>query len=168
LLKEGGRLIAITRDTGSFPHPESDCQFKSFRKAVRKAKATITTVHALQVDPLRPLEVPAGDFFELMRTSPAGSVIVSFVGPPLLSEEQRNQLGQIRPKILAFCPGDVPTRTDLRKLFAARLLHAAVVSGKSTTQSAKPKNLRGVFDHYYRMVTAANVADLYAPAKGQR
>jgi hypothetical protein len=167
LLKPGGWLVVIRRDTGAYKHPESDLQFKSFQKALRKAKATVTAVRAVGLDPLRPLEVPPGDFFELIRRSPAECVIVSFLGPPLLSQDQRRQLGQSRPKIIAFCPGPLPAQIDLRVLFEARLLEVAVISRRNPPQfSAKPKDLAGWFDRYYQKVTAAEVARLYVPASG--
>jgi hypothetical protein len=165
-LKPDGRLIVITRDTAAFPHPESDYQFRTFQKAMREAKVTMDSVQRLQLDPLRPIEVPPGDFFELIRNAPAGSVIVSFLGPPLLTEDQRARLKVVRPQVLAFCPGALPAQVDLRILFDAQLLQLAVISrGGQPRAAAKPKDLRGWFDTRYRIVTATDVANLYTMAR---
>src|SRR5262245_42934998 len=131
LLKPGGQIIVIARDTAAFKNPASDIQLASFKKTIRQAHATVASVHALQVDPLRPVEVPPGDFFELIRSAPKGSVIVSFMGPPLLSEAQRTRLPESKPVIVAFCSGSLPERIDLQTLFNQGLLHAAVVSRRS-------------------------------------
>jgi hypothetical protein len=166
-LKPGGWLTVVRRDTGTYQHPQSDLQFDAFQKALRKGRVAIGMVKTVHLDPLRPLEVPPGDFFELIRRSPPGCVIVSFMGPPLLSEEQRRQLGESRPSIIAFCPGALPEQVDLRALFAAKLLEVAVISRRSSPPLiAKPKDLRGWFDLCYEKVSAADVGRLYGPIGG--
>jgi len=153
----------ITRDTASFKHPETELQVRSFTKAVTAAHATITATQSLQVDPLRPIEVPPGDFFEWIRKTPAGSVIVSFMGPPLLTEAQIVQLGEIKPRIVAFCPGILVEQVDLRRLFERNLLHSAVISRRDRPKvAARPKDTQGWFDASFRTVNAANVGSLYA------
>ena len=117
----------------------------------------IGPLQLLEVDPLRPVEVPAGDFFELIRKTPQGSVIVSLMGPPLLSESQRRQLQEINPAIVAFCSGSVPEQVDLRSLFEQGLVHAAVVSRRNpTTAPSDPTDLRSWFDQWFVAVTAAD------------
>src|SRR5262249_110499 len=105
LLKPGGEITVLARDTSAFRNPAVDVVVQSFREGIQRAHGSIKTVQRLQVDPLRPVEVPAGDFFELIRKTPKGSVIVSSMGPPLLSEGQRMRLGEINPSIVAFCSG---------------------------------------------------------------
>ena len=97
LLGPGGHITVVTRDTGTFPQPAADLVLGSFTQAVRKDGRAVPTVQALQVDPLRPLQVPPGDLHELIRRGAAGDVIVSLMGPPWLSEEQRGSLGEIKP-----------------------------------------------------------------------
>ena len=163
LLKPGGQIMLITRDAAEFKNPATEIQLASFTKELRKAKASISAVQSLQVDPLRPMEVPAGDFLEWIRKSPSGSVIVSFMGPPILSTEQRKQLREINPAIVAFCPGGLPDRINLRALFDQGLLHAAVVSRRnSPSSSAKPRSTQAWFDQHFAVVTAANVSEVTA------
>jgi hypothetical protein len=159
LRKDGGQIVVITRDTSAFKNPAADIQLASFTKELRKAKVTISRIEALQVDPLRPVEVPPGDFLEWIRKAPEGSVIVSFMGPPLLNRAERAQLKEIKPHIVAFCSSSLPDRSHLRVLFEQGLLHAAVVSRRTPPSSAKPHGLQGWFDHAFVTVTAANVGD---------
>jgi hypothetical protein len=158
LLKPGGQITIIARDTAAFKNPAADIQLASFKKSLRKAQATIRSSLLLQTDPLRPLEVPPGDFLELIRKTPKGSVIVSFMGPPMLSAAQRNQLGEINPAIVALCPGSVTETADLRGLFEQGLLHAAVISRRSPSpSSAQAKGLQGCFDQWYEAVTVTGI-----------
>ena len=162
LLGKGGQIKVIARDTAAFKQPAADFQLQSFKKEVRRAGVAIAAMQLLQVDPLRPLQVPPGDFFELIRKAPSGSVIVSFMGPPLLSDEQRVELGGTKARIIAFCSGDLADHVDLRTLFDRQLLHAAVVSRRS---AADPRNSKPAesFDQLYMSVTAADLSALPAP-----
>jgi hypothetical protein len=166
LLKPGGNLIVITRDTTAFKNPASDIQLARFQREISKTKATISSVHGLQVDPLRPVEVPAGDFFELLRKTSLGDVIVSFMGPPMLSEAQRSQLAGPKAAVVAFCAGALPEQVDLRSLFEAGLLQAAVVSKRTgPPPGPKPSGLRECFDRSFSLLTASNLAMLANPAQ---
>src|SRR5688572_7068973 len=66
LLGRGGQITVITRDTEAFPQPAMDVLLASFRREVRRADATIAAIQLVQADPLRPVDVPPGDFFELI------------------------------------------------------------------------------------------------------
>ena len=165
LLKPGGQVIVITRDTAEFKNPASDIQLRSFTKTLQEGHVSVGKLRALQVDPLRPIEVPPGDFFDLIRNAPKGSVIVSFMGPPLLTGQQLKQLGEIKPSIVAFCSGSLPERVDVRAIFEQGLLQAAVVSRKQVARSSlRPKGLQGWFDESYLAVTPATLGNLSAQA----
>lgn len=146
-LRGSGQITLITRDTENFHQPALDLLVEAFTKEIRRGKAVIGATQSLQVDPLRPLEVPPGDFFETIRRAPAGNVIVSLLGPPVLTEEQRKQLGTIKPRIVAFCPGSIPEYINLGQLFAAGLLHAAIISRPGPSASGKAG--RESFDQLY-------------------
>lgn len=161
LLKPGGEIKVIARDTSTFKNPASDILLESFRKTIEQGHASIGGLERLQVDPLRPVEVPAGDFFELIRKTPKGSVIVSLMGPPFLSETQRRQLAEINPAIVAFCSGSLAEQADLHGLFEEGLLQAAVVSRHSPLAAASPPtDRRGWFDQWFIAVTAANAGNI--------
>src|SRR5580658_10214276 len=127
LLKPGGQITVIARDTATFSNPASDIQLAGFLKMVAQAHAEIGTVRKLQVDPLRPMAVPSSDFCELIRNADAASVIVSFMGPPRLTARERASLGEIQPAIVAFCSGALPELADMRSLCEQGLLKAAVL-----------------------------------------
>jgi hypothetical protein len=169
LLGKGGQITVIARDTVAFKQPAAESQLNSFKQEVRRGGANIAAAQLIQVDPLRPLEAPPGDFFELIRSAAPGSVIVSFMGPPLLTEEQRSQLGVIKPRIVAFCPGNLTDYIDLRILFEQQLLHAAVVSRRpSPAGNLNPQKPAGSFDQLYTVVTAADLSGLPTPLPATR
>jgi hypothetical protein len=163
LLKPGGRILVITRDTTTFPNPAADLLLEGFRRELRQAHADISGVLSLQVDPLRRIEVPPGDFQNWIHHAGGGDVIVSFMGPPLLTAAQRRQLGEIKPAIVAFCPGGWPDQLDFRPLFANGLLRAAIVSRRDQPAvTGRPQNAQAWFDRNFTVVTAANVDDFVA------
>lgn len=156
-----GQITVITRDTEAFKQPAIDILLESFNREIRRGNGAVAATHLIQVDPLRPIQVPPGDFFEWIRRAPAGSVIVSLLGPPLLPEEQVNQLGAIKPRIVAFCPGNLVDYVDFRMLFERQLLHAAVISRPNVPSSqlnavGRPQS----FDQLYARVTANNLSAL--------
>ena len=161
LMKPGGQITVITRDTTAFQNPASDFLLEGFQRELRRAHASISDIQRLQLDPLRLIEVPSGDFQDWIHHAAAGDVIVSFMGPPLLTSEQRRQLGEIQPAIVAFCPGSWPDRVDFRPLFARGLLRAAIVS-RCDQRSATVHSQK--FDQNFTVVTAANVDDFMAAA----
>ncbi len=166
-LQPSGQITVITRDTSAFKNPATDIQMASFKKALGQSHATIRSVYALQVDPLRPVEVPAGDFYGILKKTPKGSVIVSFMGPPMLTASQCAQLGENKPAVVAFCAGNLPALVDLRSLFEQDVLQAAVVDRPAGRVPGSGRgNLRACFDQSYQVITAANLGDLPAPVAG--
>jgi hypothetical protein len=162
LLGPSGKVTVISRDTESFAQPALQILLKSFRRELRQAKVAEAGTQMVQTDPLRPLDVPSGDFFELLRRTPPESVIVSLLGPPLLTAAQRSSLPQARAKVVAFCPGPIGEALDLRQLFSAGLLHAAVISAPAQLSGAAhpPKT----FDQLYRTVRATDYATISSAA----
>lgn len=164
LLGQGGQITLITRDTEAFRQPALDVLLDSFKREVRRAQAVIAGTQLIQADPLRPVEVPSGDYFELIRRSSGEHVIVSLLGPPLLTEEQRSKLGRVKPKIVAFCSGGLAENIDLPRLLEAGLLHSAVVS-RPVSQIAvtNPSKTPNSFEQLYTTVRAPTSSN--APAQ---
>jgi hypothetical protein len=161
LLKPGGLVTVITRDTSTFQNPATDVLLASLRNQLAKAGVKIASLQALEVDPLRPVAVPAGDFFQWIKNSAKGSVIVSLMGPPVLNETQSAQLGEVKPAIVAFCSGPVREQVDLRSLFSSGLLHAAVVSRRNvTSQNRSSLSEQQSFERQFIAVTPSNLAAL--------
>ncbi|MEY2411008.1 MAG: hypothetical protein QOF48_3678 [Verrucomicrobiota bacterium] len=160
------RFIVIIRDTESFKAPAATAELEGFRQALKKGGAKISSTHILKLDPLRVVGVPPGDFFELLRKSSESDVIVSFQGPPALSPEQLAKLGSKRPHVLAVCSGSLPRQIDLQKIFAQKLLHAAVISRPDAASPAgTSRGARAAFDRMFKLVTEQDIDDL-APARG--
>jgi len=157
-LAPGGQITVITRDTTTFRNPASDIQLASFRKTIDQAHVAIQSLHKLQVDPLRPVAVPSSDFCDLIRNTPEGSVIVSFMGPPLLTRAERSSLGDSKPAIVAFCSGRLPELADLRSLFQQGLVQAAVVDRRGAKGS----------EQSFLAVTATNLSDVSALPGAER
>ena len=153
LLPPGGEITVVTRDTEAFPQPALDILLKGFRREVRQAGAIAVTTKSLPLDPLRPVEVPPGDFYELIRRSDDRRVIVSLLGPPALTAEQRGALGSVQPKIVAVCSGNLAEALDLGQLFDSGLLHVALIN-RPMERSTADTTSRGAmgFDQLYTVV----------------
>lgn len=150
VVKPGVGVVVLRRDTEAFRHPESDLVWEGFERVFRAGGGRVAGIQSFQVDPLRPLEVPSGDFYEVIRKSPEGSGVVSLMGPPRLSPEQLGRLGRIAPAVVAFCPGSIPRRTDLSAMLRSGLLQAAVVERDERTS---PRGVAGGgFESRYRVL----------------
>jgi len=168
-MAKGGEIIVFARDTSSFENPASDIQLAAFRNGLAKAGLSIASLQSLQVDPLRPVEVPPGDFFTAIKKAQPGSVIVSLMGPPLLTPDQINKLSGKRAAIIAFCSGLSVEKADLKSLFDQGLLQAAIVDRpgiKAVPQS--PSDLQSCFDHWFVTVRSSEAATTSALATQQQ
>jgi hypothetical protein len=168
LLGGGGQITVIARDTAAFKNPATDIQMASFRKALGKAHVTVRSLRQLQVDPLRPIAVPSSDFYEALRDTPKGSVIVSFMGPPVLTPAERSRLKEINPAVVAFCSGGTEPLAELRSLFEQGLLHAAVVDRRAWSAERGAANQQDRPEESFLTLTPANVAELTAMREGSR
>lgn len=163
LTGNGGRVVLISRDTTVFPNPHLACIQAAFLNSLQKARISVLATNLLKEDPLRPARVPPNDFMELLSKLTEKDVIVSFLGPPLLTAEQRKKLPEKGAKVMALCTGELPRQVNLKELFTDNLLHAAIIS-RANPEVILPKNgnLRTWFDHFYQVVTPANLNDLPA------
>jgi len=161
----GGRVALISRDTRLFPSPHMDYMRGAFLKYLRQLKISVLATNLLKEDPLRAARVPPADYQELLQKLTDKDVIVSFLGPPILSPEQKKKLPEKGPKVVALCTGSVPRQVNLKELFAENLLQTAIIS-RPNPETVLPKNgnLRTWFDHFYLIVTSANLNDLPGPA----
>jgi hypothetical protein len=120
----------------------------------------------MSIDPLRPVDVPAGDFYEILRRSTEKHVIVSLMGPPLLTDEQLDKLGAIKPKVVAFCSGSIGGKVDLSLLFKAKLVHAAVTCNANPQPLADKKSTGEIaFNQFYQVIRATETAPAKTSAK---
>jgi hypothetical protein len=125
-LGPGNKVTIITRDTDAFPQPALDRLLAALERDLRRAGKEIRSVEHIQLDSIRPVEVPSGDFYELLRRLPAGDVVVSLLGPPLLLPEHQEKLGRPKARVIALCIGRLGGKVE--EFFQAGLLQAAVVN----------------------------------------
>jgi predicted small lipoprotein YifL len=162
-LESEGTITVITRDTSDFKNPASDIQLASFRKVIDHAHATIGEVRKLQVDPLRPIAVPSTDFCEALRNTPPRGVVVSFMGPPVISNADRAKLGSEIPAVIAFCSGNLPNLADLKLLFQQGLLQVAIVDRSASRQpSDQFPNLPNGSSQEFVTLTETNLSSALA------
>jgi hypothetical protein len=148
ILPAGGRIVIIARDLQVYRQPAMEIALKEFRNTIGSA-AEIGN-HFVQVDPLRPVEVPPGDFYEAIRRAKTNDVVVSFLGPPILEPEQQEKLTGNKRKIVALCTGNMAEQADLVDLARRGLLHAAIVNRRSQGNTTNSASLS--FDQLYAVV----------------
>jgi len=157
----GGRIIIVAPDVKVFRYPGAEVQLKAFRDALRQANLTVFATNWIRRDPLRVAAVEPGDFANLLRKYGEADVIVSLLGPPNLTAEQKAKLPPKRARVVALCSGDLPKQVPLQPLFDENLIQTAIISRSlppaSTPATDDPQKW---FEHFYRVVTAKNLNDL--------
>ncbi len=148
-----GEIVLIARDTEPYPQPAMETAVREIEKALDRAGLALTK-KLIALDPLRPVEVPPGDFYEAIRRAKPGQVIVSLLGPPVLEPEQKGKLPSVRPKIIALCTGSMAEHAGLSDLFQQGLLQAAVVNRQNPGGAVSGK---GGFDELYEVVRSDNL-----------
>ena len=123
----GGKVTLLARDTEAFPQPAMDHVVAALSSRLAAEGREVRAIEHLQVDPIRPSEVPSGDFYELLRRLPDGDVIVSLLGPPALLPEHAGKLTRPKAKVVALCTGPIRLRANLPALLEGGLLHAAIL-----------------------------------------
>lgn len=164
LLGPGGRLIVIAREAKPFRVPANDAQLEGLRRAVEREGGRIVVERRIRLDPLRPVAVPPGDFYDLLRMGKAEDVIVSLLGPPELEPGQWAALKRDRPRVVAACPGTVPARVDLAGLHARGLLEAAVVQRPDAPARAGGVG-QAAFGRMFRLLRPAELRSWPVPAR---
>jgi hypothetical protein len=160
LLEPDARLTVIARAKEPFHVPAAAAQFDAFLRAIEKSGKKVSTTRLLKVDPLRVVSVPPGDFFELMRNAKTNDVIVSFLGPPLLNDDQLRKLAGKHPRVLALCSGAMPVQVDLKKMFQQQLLVTAVISRTNAPAQPSANASQDAFDQMFKVITPLTVSEL--------
>jgi len=150
VLPKGGRVVVIARDLNAYRQPAMEESLKEFQREVEKAGGAVA-MRPIELDPLRPVEVPPGDFYEAIRRAKTNEVIVSFLGPPVLEPEQQEKLPTVKPRIIALCTGSLAAHTDLGALSRSGLLHAAIVN-RAKTRELKQTGAALSFDQLYAVI----------------
>lgn len=160
----GGKITLIAPDISVHRHPGAQTQLKAFFKSLSRAGVTVSATNLVKLDPLRLVRMDANDFMKLLSKQSETDVIVSLLGPPIPTAEQRAKLSGKHGRVVAVCSGDMPLQVNLKSLFDDNLLHAAIVSrptpGISLPQTDDPQ---AWFQHFYQTITSANLSELPAP-----
>ena len=157
----GGRIVLIAPDVTVFRYPGPEVQLKAFHETLRKANLSVAATNWVKLDPLRVINVPPGDFASLLRRHGEADVIVSLMGPPNLTGEQRSKVPVKHARVVAVCSGDTPKQIHLASLFEDNLLHTAIIS--RTTVPVSPPTTdepEKWFEHLYQIVTSKNLNEL--------
>ena len=156
----GGRIVLIAPDVNLFRYPGPEVQLKAFHEALRKANLSVAATNWVKLDPLRVIAAPPGDFASLLRRYGEADVIVSLMGPPNLSNEQRSKLPAKHARVVAVCSGDTPKQINLLPLFEDNLLHAAIISRPVPSAPPQTDDPLQWFEHLYQVVTSKNLNEL--------
>jgi hypothetical protein len=164
LASGGGHITLVTLDTSVFRNQAVEAVLKGFFQTLKQKGITLAATNAIKLDPDRPPRVPPGDFLEILRKQGERDVVISLLGPPLLSPEQKARLGDKRPRVAAFCPGPIPRQVNLREIFEQQLLQMAIISRPVISLNPPPSSVpRAWFDYLYEVITLENLNDLPLP-----
>lgn len=148
LLGPSGHVVVVARDPAAYRAPADAAVLDALESGLGRAGAAVSQRQFYAVDPLRPPQVPPGDFFEVLRRAGAGDVVVSLLGPPLLTDDQRVALGVPQAKVVAFCPGAMADYVNLPLLAESGLLHGGVFA-RPAAASAGAAPVPETFDGLY-------------------
>jgi hypothetical protein len=161
LAGNNGQIVLVDRDTSVFPSPATEQHQRAFFQTLKAGGRNVARTNLFIVNPISVITVPPGDFVEVLRKCSDSDVVVSFLGVVTPTDAQLTRLGAKRPHVLAFCPGPVPRRAPLKRLFEQKLLEVAIVSRPNPLPRPVGGTLgRQWFDCDYQLITAANLEDL--------
>jgi hypothetical protein len=164
---QGGRITLIAPDTSIYEWPAAASQLKGFYRALRRANLQVSATNLIKLDPIRLIRVPPQEFLRLIRKQNEADVIVSFLGPPIPTAEEKMQLRQKHGRVIALCSGDLPRQVNLKALIEERWIEAAIIS-RPLPPPGLPQSdhLPDWFAHFFEVITMKNAADLPAHARG--
>jgi hypothetical protein len=165
-LGKGGHITLIAPDTTVFRWPGPEVQLKAFHRALRKANLAVSFTNLVKLDPGRLVHVNPEDFINVLRKQSDADVVVSLLGPPTPTAEQRGKLNSKHGRVIAVCAGDMPKQINLSALFDDGLLNAAIVSRPAPTiGSPETSDPKLWFDHFYEVVTSKSALESLWPSR---
>ena len=165
-LGSGGRIVLIAPDSSTFQYPGYEIQLKTLHSRLRKAHLSVASTNLIKLDPLYLARVSPGEFANILRKQSESDVVVSLLAPPVLTAEEKAKLPPKRPRVVALCSGDMPRTVNLKSFFDDELLFVAIVSRTGLTAARPATNdPQAWFNHFYQVITAANVGELPPPAR---
>ena len=154
-----GRITVLARDTSTQENPYADAELKTLQYALKKARGVMTTTRLLKLNPIRLIAVAPGDFFDVLKKASEEDVVVSLIGPPVLSDQEAAKLGERHAKIVAVCSGWTPRQVNLRRIFEQGLLSTAIISRPDPSASGGG-SMEETFNRNFALITSANLSEL--------
>lgn len=152
----GGSIVVVALDTKKSKMPTVEAQLNAFTAAIKK-KGNITIASVEGLSPEKMAEVgpemglPSDLFHQVLAKNAGAKAIVSFLGAPMLKDDEIAKLPQAMPKLIAFASFGM----GLKKLFDEHVIQVAIVPNfePNPNPAKKPSTSREWFDQYYKVVT---------------
>jgi hypothetical protein len=165
----GGKVALISVDTTLVDRPAIKAQARAFEETLKKSGHTITVRKTVGLDDVRVMRAPPDAFFELLRKQSENDVIVSLVGPPLLTPEQLRKVPEKHARVLAYVSPDLVASMDVKGLLQQGLVNAVIVTrprpmGTLPSTGGPAEWFRCLF----QIVTTDNLAELPVPDAAPR
>ncbi|MCC7518040.1 MAG: hypothetical protein IT578_02520 [Verrucomicrobiae bacterium] len=152
----GGSIVVISLDTKASKIPTIEAQLNAFHAAIKKkGNITIAATETLSPDKMGEMGpemgLPSKLFHKALSQHGNANVFVSFLGAPVLKDEEIAQLPPTMPKLIVFASFGM----GLKKLFDEQVIQTAIVPNIEPNPNAKknPVTSREWFDQYYMVVT---------------
>jgi hypothetical protein len=159
----GGAIVVVALDTKKSKMPTVEAQLDAFSGAIKK-KGNLTVAGTETLSPEKMAEagpemgLPSDLFHQVLAKHGSAKAVVSFLGAPMLKDDEIAKLPQNMPKVIAFASFGM----GLKKLFDENVIQVAIVPNFEPNPNAnkKPSTPREWFDQYYKVVTKENADKL--------
>lgn len=161
----GSKVVIIQMDDKQYSGPAATAQIKAFIETCQKeGKVSIAGTEKFALNkggeggPVEPgMPLPSDFYFQTLEKYPDVGAIVSFVGAPMLRDEELSRLGEKPPKLVAFCQFGM----GLKQLFEQQVVHVVICPRfHRSADTKKPDTSRDWFDQYYQVVTPETASTL--------
>ena len=161
LLGRSPKVIVISVEPAPSEFAAATAELAGFMKIAKlRGGLTVVAVEHVNAEEFRRVMSTANFGFSAERYSrllekyPGVDGIVSFVGGPLLTEEQAQSLPEKLPKFVAV--QGMGFGGNLRRLFENKVIQVAITPRHdvSSAGAKEPKTGREVFDRHYQVITA--------------
>ncbi len=155
LLGDKGEVMVVTMyQKPEFKNTVAEACLKAFRKTLsRKGGITVLTTETPRNENPRMEsaieEFPASLFFSILEKHPNISVIASFAGPPMLTDEEIAGWGKKLPKVVVYSTFG----TGLKECFDREIVQVAIIRRGKIDMGKKPGTQREWFDQNFEVVT---------------
>ena len=165
LIADKGDIVLVVLNAGEMGSLVAESQAQGFLESIaehQNIKVLATEKLSTNSRPGQAPEVcmglPSPLLFSILEKYPHASAIVSFIGSPILTEEEMDQIGEKAPKIAVVAH----FQNGLKNLFDHKVVQLAIVP-RSRAQPAPPAaagSLDEKFNQEYELITTENAESL--------